>query len=192
VSGTLITEAPALITSSMIRQRKASSLRDPSSGENSTSATFDRAYFTPRMAISTTSSGFFRSLYSMWMGEVAMKVWMRGCSAWPMDSAAASMSFSTVRASAAMAVPFTCFAIRRHASNCWGDETGNPASITSTPSRPSCRATSHFCSTLMEAPGDCSPSRRVVSNTKMRSITNLPFPAARPGRDGAVSSHARG
>ena len=159
-----MTVAPALITSSMIRQRNGSSLREPSSGENSTSATFERAYFTARTAISTTSSGFLRSLYSMWMGEVAMKVWMRGWSASPMESAAASMSFSTARASAAIVVPFTCRAMSRQPSNCCGEETGNPASIASTPSFPSCAATSHFCSTLMDAPGDCSPSRRVVSN----------------------------
>src|SRR4030067_1856347 len=38
-----------------------------------------------------------------------------------------------------------------------------PASIISTPSRLSCFATCSFSSTFIDAPGDCSPSRSVVS-----------------------------
>ena len=44
-----------------------------------------------------------------------------------------------------------------------------PASITSTLSRSSCRAMRSFSSRVMEAPGDCSPSRKVVS--KMMSLS---------------------
>ena len=40
---------------------------------------------------------------------------------------------------------------------------GNPASMTSTPSRASCSAISSFSTTSSEMPGDCSPSRSVVS-----------------------------
>jgi len=50
----------------------------------------------------------------------------------------------------------------------------DPASITSTPRRASCRAISNFCSTVKLAPGDCSPSRNVVSKTTTRSGIDLP------------------
>ena len=40
---------------------------------------------------------------------------------------------------------------------------GKPASMMSTPSRASCAAMRIFSSMFMENPGDCSPSRRVVS-----------------------------
>ncbi len=105
----------------------------------------------------------------MWMGEVARKVWMRGRSAAARASAAASMSFSTARASAAIVGPFTWPAMSLHPSNWCGEEMGKPASITSTPSRASCTAISSFCSTLIDAPGDCSPSRSVVSKMNTRS-----------------------
>ena len=42
-------------------------------------------------------------------------------------------------------------------------EAAKPASITSTPSFSNWRAMTTFCSTVMLAPGDCSPSRKVVS-----------------------------
>ena len=59
--------------------------------------------------------------------------------------------------------PRTEVAISRTASNSPSLEMGKPASITSTPSRSSCRAISSFSSTFIEAPGDCSPSLSVVS-----------------------------
>src|SRR4030095_10937173 len=43
------------------------------------------------------------------------------------------------------------------------DDAAKPASMTSTPSFSSWRAMTTFCSTVMLAPGDCSPSRKVVS-----------------------------
>jgi hypothetical protein len=49
------------------------------------------------------------------------------------------------------------------ASNCTGEEIGKPASITSTPRIASWRAISSFSETERDAPGDCSPSRKVVS-----------------------------
>lgn len=45
------------------------------------------------------------------------------------------------------------------------DEAGNPASIMSTPSLSSCLAIASFSRELRLTPGDCSPSRRVVSKT---------------------------
>ena len=44
-----------------------------------------------------------------------------------------------------------------------GELYANPASMISTPKRASCLATMTFSSTFMLAPGDCSPSRKVVS-----------------------------
>ena len=47
---------------------------------------------------------------------------------------------------------------------------GNPASITSTPRRSSWCAMRTFSSTFMLHPGDCSPSRKVVSNIVTCSV----------------------
>jgi len=48
---------------------------------------------------------------------------------------------------------------------------GNPASITSTPSSASERATRSFSGWVMLQPGDCSPSRSVVSKIRTRSAS---------------------
>ena len=69
--------APALITASRMRQRKSTSERTASSGENSTSSVYLRASFTARTACSSTCSGSMRSFFSMWIGLVAMNVCMR-------------------------------------------------------------------------------------------------------------------
>lgn len=60
----------------------------------------------------------------------------------------------------------TSIAIDRTASRSSGEEAGNPASIMSTPSLDSCRAMTNFSALVMVAPGDCSPSLKVVSNTR--------------------------
>src|SRR5882757_10601628 len=57
-------------------------------------------------------------------------------------------------------------AIARTDARSSGDAAGNPASMTSTPSRASARAISSFSGAVMVAPGDCSPSRRVVSKIR--------------------------
>ena len=44
---------------------------------------------------------------------------------------------------------------------------GNPASITSTPNLANWWAMASYSSTYKLAPGECSPSRRVVSNIKI-------------------------
>mmetsp|Transcript_12663 Transcript_12663/g.30560 ORF Transcript_12663/g.30560 Transcript_12663/m.30560 type:complete len:202 (+) Transcript_12663:1229-1834(+) len=93
VSGMLSVVAPASTTAVRIRCRKMGSERPASSGLNSTSTQpSDRAYVTASTAIFTTSSGVLRSLNSMWMGDVAMKVWMRGRRACLTPSHDASMS----------------------------------------------------------------------------------------------------
>ena len=83
----------------------------------------------------------------------------RGCTA----SQARSMSASRQRASPQITEPRTDRAISRTASKSPGEAMGKPASITSTPKSTSAWATSIFSARFMLAPGDCSPSRSVVS-----------------------------
>ena len=99
----------------------------------------------------------------MWMSDVEMKVWIRGRSESRIAFQAASMSALWVRASPQITGPSTLRAIASTASKSPGEVIGNPASITSTPSRASCCAISTFSCVFSEMPGDCSPSRRVVS-----------------------------
>ena len=73
--------APASITASTTSRRKSSSVREASSGENSTSSHRLRAYFTPSTAVWTISSLAIFSLYSRWIALVARKTWMRGFAA---------------------------------------------------------------------------------------------------------------
>src|SRR3954466_6676759 len=69
--------------------------------------------------------------------------------------------------------PSTWRAIAWTASKSPGLVIGKPASMTSTPSRASWWAISSFSDGLSEIPGDCSPSRRVVSKTCTRSMGQL-------------------
>ena len=52
-----------------------------------------------------------------------------------------------------------------------GEETANPASTMSTPSRSSCVPISTFSSGDSAMPGDCSPSRNVVSKIVILRLT---------------------
>ena len=79
------------------------------------------------------------------------------------------MSAAWARASPAMTGPWTSRAIARTAAKSPGEAMGNPASITSTPSRASWCAISSFSASFSEMPGDCSPSRSVVSKMMTRS-----------------------
>ena len=99
----------------------------------------------------------------MWMSEVEMKVWMRGRGASLIAFQAASMSALWVRASPQITGPSTWRAIASTASKSPGEVIGKPASMMSTPSRASCCAISTFSCLFSEIPGDCSPSRSVVS-----------------------------
>ncbi len=110
----------------------------------------------------------------MWMSEVARKVWMRGREAGWTASQHFSMSPRVARARPQMMGGWppslerpTSTATRRTASRSSGEAAGKPASITSMPRRARDRATSNFSALVIVAPGDCSPSRRVVS--KMRT-----------------------
>src|SRR5580704_8267884 len=60
----------------------------------------------------------------------------------------------------------TFSAIVRTAARSSGEAAGKPASMTSTPRRASARATSSFSGDVIVAPGDCSPSRSVVSKIR--------------------------
>ena len=123
------------------------------------------------MALSTHSSSLMRSLSARCCGDTPRPVWMRGRLAHERASAARSMSLSTARVS-----PTTTASSPASRPISWterkspGLEMGKPASMTSTCMRRSCWATMSFSSVFMEAPGDCSPSRRVVSKMSILRV----------------------
>src|SRR6476620_8203474 len=108
----------------------------------------------------------------MWMSEVETKVWMRGRSSSRTASHARSTSAGLARARPATIGgrgSNSARAIACTASKSPGEAIGNPASMTSTPRRASWWAISSFSAVLSEMPGDCSPSRSVVSKITTRS-----------------------
>ena len=111
----------------------------------------------------------------MCSGEVEIKVWMRRRSAGFRASAALSISPRADRARPQMVEPFISLATSLTASQSPLDAIGNPASMTSTPISSSSSAIRSFSSRFMDAPGDCSPSRKVVSNmmTRLGSLLAL-------------------
>ncbi len=111
-----------------------------------------------------------RSFFSMCSSLVAMKVWMRALLAPLSASAERSMSRSLARASEQTVESLMWSAIDLTASKSPLELAAKPASITSTRSRSSWRAMRSFSSLVMEAPGDCSPSRKVVSNMMSLSV----------------------
>ena len=151
--------------------------RVASIGENSTSSQCSRAWATAARACPFTSSREDCSWCSMWMSLVEMKVWMRGRSESLTAFQAASTSCAFARASPQITGPCTSRAIACTASKSPGEEIGKPASIMSTPSRASWCAISSFSCLLSEIPGDCSPSRRVVSKilTRFCSLRSMSF-----------------
>ena len=160
--------APASMAASTTSQRKSSSVRAASSGLNSMSGQQALARRTLATAFSMIWALLIRSLCSRWMADVARKTWIRGCWAYWIASQARSMSRSLHRARPQTDEPVISVAIARTASKSPTEAIGNPASMTSTPSPASARATSSFSAMFMLAPGDCSPSRRVVSKIRTR------------------------
>ncbi len=156
--------APASITASMIRHRKSVSERPASSGENSTLSVKRLATFTESTACASTSSGCIRSFIFIWMGEVAIKVWIRDEAAGFKASPARTISFSSARARPHTVLSLITEATAFTDSKSPGLATGKPASIISTCIFSSALAIRTFSSFVMEAPGLCSPSRKVVSN----------------------------
>ena len=149
-------------------------MRPASSGENSTSGHSDAASPTDALICLSTSSRVLRSLYFRWMSEVARKVWMRGRSAPLRASQARLISSSLARASAAMTGRRISAEIALTASKSPCDAMGKPPSMMSTARRSSWRAISSFSSRFMLQPGDCSPSRKVVSKMKIFSAIVSP------------------
>ena len=162
--------APASITAVKILARKSKSDRTASSAENSTSSVYSLAIFTALTAASMTCCGFIFSLCSMWMGLVAMKVWMRFFGAGETASPALRTSFSTARANEQTVDLVMILAIALTDSKSPGLAAAKPASITSTPIFSNWRAMRIFSSLVMDAPGDCSPSRMVVSKIITRLV----------------------
>ncbi len=161
--------APASMARSTTSTRKSSSVRAESSAENSTSSNRSRAIFTPSTARRMISSLAILSLKSRWMGLVARKTWQRRWGASLSASQEAAMSPLLQRERLAMMGPSTWRLTPWMASRSPGEAAAKPASITSTPRSRSARATWSFCSRFIDAPGDCSPSRSVVSKMMMRS-----------------------
>jgi len=97
------------------------------------------------------------------------------------------MSRSLARASEHTVEPRTACAIAFTASKSPFDDAAKPASMTSTLSRSSWRAMRSFSSLVIEAPGDCSPSRKVVSKMIKRSVMAF-FRGAETKRPAAFAS----
>src|SRR5438270_234232 len=117
--------------------------------------------------------------------EVARKICRRGAAAGFRASIAAPTSSFLARASAAIGTLRTSCATFRTASRSPRDAIGKPASITSTFRAASCRARRIFSSVFIEKPGDCSPSRSVVSKMRTTSIAS-PHALVTHGRHPAV------
>jgi hypothetical protein len=105
----------------------------------------------------------------MCSGLVEMNVWMRRRSAPRTASAARRMSPGAARDRPAMTGPRTVSAMVFTAAKSSGEAMGQPASIPSTPRSASASAMRTFSVSVMEKPGDCSPSRSVVSKMMTRS-----------------------
>src|ERR1700677_386935 len=155
--------APAWTAMVTISTRKLGSVRVASSAENSTSSAKVRARRTDSAAWSRASARVIFSLASRWRSEEARKTWMRVFSAGSTEWAAASMSSRLQRARDAMQAPRTSRAIWRMESESPWLAMAKPASRTSTPRAASWWAMRSFSAWCMVQPGDCSPSRRVVS-----------------------------
>ena len=155
------------MAASTTRHRKSISVLAASSAENSTSSQYDNARSTPLTALAMISSCVIRNLNSRWIALVARKTWMRERSAFCNASHARSISPSLHRANPQMIGPRMVVAISRTASKSPGEAIGKPASITSTPREARAWATSSFSPKFILAPGDCSPSRSVVSKIRM-------------------------
>ena len=114
-----------------------------------------------------------RSFISMCNALVAMNVCTRDDAAPLSASAAREMSRSLARASEHTVLSLMAAAMALTASKSPLLDAAKPASMTSTRSRSSWRAMRSFSSRVIDAPGDCSPSRKVVS--KMTILSGMLF-----------------
>ncbi len=123
-----------------------------------------------------------RSFFSMCSGLVARKVWMRQDFAPFSASMPRWMSLSLARHSPATVRSLITLATALTASKSPLEDAGKPASITSTFMRSSWRAMRSFSSLVIEAPGDCSPSRMVVSKMINLSCVHRPLLGCRDAK----------
>ena len=112
-----------------------------------------------------------RSFFSMCSALVAKNKCKRPDLAGFRASAALEMSRSLARANEQTVDSLMTSAIDLTHSKSPFELAAKPASITSTFRRSNWRAMRSFSSRVMEAPGDCSPSRKVVS--KMMSLSAM-------------------
>ena len=98
-----------------------------------------------------------------------MKVWMRGRFAWRTASQQRSMSAKLARARPQITALSASLAISLTASKSPSEAMGKPASMMSTPISSRRVAICSFSCRVIVAPGDCSPSRSVVSKIRTRS-----------------------
>jgi hypothetical protein len=154
--------APALITASKIRHRKSSSERPASSAENSTSSVYsrpaDRLHGLLDDLVGRHAQLFLHVDRAGGDEGVDAAGLRRGLIASP----ARRMSFSLARASEQTVESLMASAIGAWHRN-RREAAAKPASMTSTRMRSSWRAMRSFSSLVIEAPGLCSPSRKVVS-----------------------------
>ena len=111
---------------------------------------------------------------------------MRPLAAGLIASPAARMSFSDTRAKEQTVLVLMVSAMARMASKSPGLAAAKPASITSTRRRSNWRAMRIFSSLVMDAPGLCSPSRKVVSKIIKRSVMMF-FLCSKPSHERLVN-----
>ena len=152
---------------------KSTSARVASIGENSTSSTYCFACATPARVRPLTSSRVAAHLVlDVDVGRGDERVDARSLRV--LDGVPCGVDVARVGARQARddrsgrRGPNPARAIAWTASKSPGEEIGKPASMTSTPRRASWWAISSFSLVLSEMPGDCSPSRSVVSKISTR------------------------
>ena len=159
--------APASIAAVTTSARKESSVREASSGENSTSSQSSRAIDMAPTALLMISSFAILSLCSRWILLVATKTWIR-CRSAPLTAACTfSISPALHRARPQITGPRFASAIALTDSKSPGEAAGKPASMMSTFNSDRAFATLSFSLSVMLQPGACSPSRSVVSNMRI-------------------------
>ena len=148
-----------------------------------------RAELAPAYAPTATAAcerllAVMRSLCTRWMSLVAMKVWRCGCSAGRIASQARCGSPSGSAPGRPRRRPAVSAAMRWTASKSPGEAAGKPASMTSTLQAGQLARDLQLLAEVSEAPGACSPSRRVVSKMCTgTSVLGSPLP-------GVVAGHA--
>jgi hypothetical protein len=131
-----------------------------------------RASVTVSWMMSSTSSWLLRIWCSRWIGEVDTKVWMRPCRHASPHLPQRSMSPGMARASPAMTAFFVCLAISARPRNHRPRQSESRLDDVDAHLVEQ-RRHLQLSSNVMVAPGDCSPSRNVVSKMMMSSCALL-------------------